>query len=140
MQQPLPVTNVVFLAALLLAVVSVVTLGASRNARGSLVVVIVSSKSDYVLVAAESRNTNALDHTPANDDACKIISAGGKTLFFETGESEYRSHQGDLWDTRAIARAVYLKSKNHDARTLSLAWVNEAQRQFARCPTKNCDQ
>jgi hypothetical protein len=117
-----------------LAAVSVIASAASRNARGSLVVAIVSPKGDYVVVAAESRNTNGWSHTPANDDACKIISLGGKTLFFEAGQSMYSSHQGDLWDSRAVARAVYLKSKNHDARALSLAWVNEAQRWFAKLP------
>ena len=118
------VTNVVFLAALVFSVVSVAVLADSRNSRGSLVVAIVSTKGDYVV----------MEDTPANDDACKIISVGGETIFFETGESEYRSHHGDLWDARAIARAVYLKSKDHDPHALSLAWVKEARRWFAQLP------
>src|SRR5579863_4845248 len=117
-----------------LAVVSLVASTVSPNIYGSLVVAIVSSKGDYVVIASESRNTSGWNHTPANDDACKIISVGGKTLFFETGESEYRSQRGDLWDARAIARTVYLKSRDHDAHVLSLAWVSEARRWFARLP------
>src|ERR1700729_633526 len=128
------VTNVVFLAALVFSVVSVAVLADSRNSRGSLVVAIVSTKGDYVVIAAESRNTNGSDRTPANDDACKIISVGGETIFFETGESEYRSHHRDLWDARAIARAVYLKSKDHDPHELSLAWIKKARRWFAQLP------
>jgi hypothetical protein len=134
MQQPSLVTNIVFLLVLELAFVSAVTPAASRNARGSLVVAIVSSKGDYMVIAAESRNTNGSDRTPANDEACKIISLGAKTLFFETGESEYRAHQGELWDARAVAREIYLKSKDHDPHALSLAWIKKAQRWFAQLP------
>ena len=120
--------------AAVLAIVSLVILTASRNIRGSLVVAIVSSKGNYVVVASESRNTNRAGLTPANDDACKIISVDGKTLFFETGESEYRSKRGDLWDARAVARAVYLKARERGAHALSLAWVNEARQWFAQLP------
>jgi hypothetical protein len=115
-----------------------VLLGASslwpQNIYGSLVVAIVSSKGEYVVIAAESRNTSGHTHAPANDDACKIIGLDAKTLFFETGESEYRSQHGDLWDSRAVARTVYLKSRHHDPDALSLAWMSAARSWFARLP------
>ena len=95
----------------------------------SLVVAIVSPNGDYVVVAAESRNTNGADLKPVDDDACKIISLDGKTLFFETGESYYHSpEKGERWDTRAIARTMSSKSKNHDAHALSLAWPESGPR------------
>jgi len=87
-----------------------------------------------VVTAAESRNTNGLDYSAVDNDACKIISLNGKTLFFETGESEYRSQHGDSWDARSVARAVYSKSRGGDAHGLSLAWINSARDWFAQLP------
>jgi hypothetical protein len=133
MQQSSLVTSIL-LSVVVLAVVTIAISLASKNVRGSLVVAIVSPKADYVVVAAESRNTNAADLKPVDDDACKIISLDGETLFFETGESYYRSQKGDRWDARTIARTVYSKSKNHDAHALSLAWAKAVQEWFARLP------
>src|SRR5271155_2459174 len=52
--------------------------------RGSSVVAIYSQKGDYVVVAAESRTAD-MNHKPLDDRACKIISLGNDTVFFETG-------------------------------------------------------
>ena len=58
MQQSLRMAKPIFLAAIVLVAVSAVAPAAFQNIRGSLVVAIVSPKADYVVVAAESRNTN----------------------------------------------------------------------------------
>lgn len=122
----------------LLVVALVVSLAsvtaASQNARGSLVIAVVSPKGEYVVLAADSRNTNGYDHKPANDDACKLIGLSKKILFFETGESEYRSNRGDLWDARAVARRVYLQSRSHNVHSLSLAWTAAARKWFSALP------
>ena len=51
--------------------------------RGSLVVWIVSKKTDYVVIGAESRTVDKSGNL-LDDRACKVISLGGDTLFFGT--------------------------------------------------------
>ena len=57
-----------------------------------------------------------------------------ETLFFEAGQSMYSSHRRRLVGLTCDCPGVYLKSKKHDAHALSLAWVDEAERWFARLP------
>jgi hypothetical protein len=100
---------------------------------GSLVVWIVSQRSDYVVIGAESRNTDKHLNV-LNDRACKIISLGNDTLFYETGNSEIWVQRGLPWSSRDAARSVYSSSPKHDATSLSAAWATNAVRWFYAQP------
>jgi|HubBroStandDraft_6_1064221.scaffolds.fasta_scaffold05471_6 hypothetical protein len=107
---------------LVIAVVAAITPVEVR--RGSLVVVTVSQKGDFVIVGAESRNVH--DNKPFNDKACKIISLGGDTVFFETGVAYIKITRGTVsvktgltWNSQSVARSVYERSKNRAADKLS---------------------
>ncbi|HWW13079.1 MAG TPA: hypothetical protein VN310_00340 [Candidatus Dormibacteraeota bacterium] len=94
-----------------------------------MVVFIVPAHGDYVVIGAESRNVdfhlNVLD-----DHTCKIISLGGDTLFYETGDSIIGVAGRRLWDSKAVARAVYNSSQKRDTLTLSTIWVTRAYNWF----------
>ncbi len=100
-----------------------------ESERGSLVVSIVSQKGDYVVAAAESRNTGGRDEAPDNK-GCKIISLGGDTLFFATGNVETGEGTRTTWDARETARKIYAKAVKRDALSLSSAWKDQALRRF----------
>jgi hypothetical protein len=101
--------------------------GLVEASHGSLVVAIVSQKADYVVVAAESRETDHFGRF-IGDTGCKIIALGGDTLFFEAGTSsvviqgEYRN----AWHAQALARSVYRRNRRHDALGLSTKWGADA--------------
>lgn len=102
-----------------------------QELRGSLVVFVVSDRADYVVIGAESRTVDG-DNKPVDDRACKIISLGGDTLFYETGNSELGDQHGKHWNSNGAARAVYATARNRDAQSLSLAWGNKALTWFYR--------
>jgi|SRR5580700_7698105 hypothetical protein len=104
--------------------------------RGSSVVAIYSQKDDYVVVAAESRNED-FNHKPLNDQACKIISLGNDTVFFETGIPVIGVLRGSNWNAQSVARAVYRRSKLHDPKSLSIAWGNGALKWFYGQPAQD---
>lgn len=101
-----------------------------RNMHGSLVVAIVSSKSEYVAVAAESRNLSRTDAIPSNDDACKVISLGD-ALFFHLGSSVYGPrNDGAVWDANDVARGLYRRSATRNAHYLAMEWIAQARQWF----------
>jgi hypothetical protein len=104
--------------------------------RGSLVLAMVSQKGDYVVVAAESRN-QGMNHELLDDRACKIISLGDDTVFFETGNAVNGLTHGTNWNALKTARAVYRASKMHDAKSLSVIWGNDALKWFQGQATQN---
>lgn len=99
-----------------------------RVRRGSLVVGIVPRSEDYVVLAAESRSNikKLKTQVSSGEQACKIISLNGDTLFYETGASSLESRGRESWSSPGTARAVYKQSKTHDATTLSLYWGQRA--------------
>jgi len=109
--------------ALLLASLSVLPEGGDR--RGSLVVLEFSRNSDYIVVAAESRQLDR-DGKPLDDRGCKIVALGRETLFFVTGFYRIQSGSGKPWNAIDVAGAVYRESQNHDALKLSEAWGDKA--------------
>jgi len=104
--------------------------------RGSLVLAMYSQKSDYVVVAAESRNTDS-SHKVIDDHACKIISLGNDTAFFETGVPVIGVFRGMNWNAQSVARSVYRRSNVHDPKNLSMAWGNAALTWFYGRPAKD---
>jgi len=97
--------------------------------RGSLVVVLVSKKADFVVVGAESRSVDLNLHF-VSDSSCKILSLGGNTLFYESGASK----GGKSWSSTGTARNVYKSSLNRDAFSLSAEWGKRALRWFNSLP------
>lgn len=97
--------------------------------RGSSVLAMYSQKGDYVVVAAESRNVDKT-HKFVDDRACKIISLGDDTVFFETGIPVIGVLRGTNWNAQSVARSVYRRSKVHDPKDLSIAWGNGALKWF----------
>jgi len=81
------------------------------------------------VVAAESRQVD-ISGNVLNDHACKIISLGEDTLFFETGAALIGVQKGESWDALSVARASYRESKKRDAQALSTAWGNVALNWF----------
>jgi hypothetical protein len=108
----------------------------AQTLHGSLVVFIVSSRADYVVVGAESRNTYRTGKV-LNDRACKIISLGGNTLFYETGNSVIGVYRGKPWSSEGTARSVYASSQKRDAVSLSAAWGTKALRWFYPQPEQD---
>jgi hypothetical protein len=104
--------------------------------RGSLVVAMYSQKGDYVVAAAESRNED-MNHKVLDDRACKIISLGTDTVFFETGTPAIGVFRGTNWDAQSVARSVYRGSKVHDPKDLSIAWGNGALKWFYGQPAQD---
>src|SRR5579864_6130050 len=90
--------------------------------RGTLVVSIVSQKSDYVVLAAKSHNSFVGYQVSgqSDNDACKIIRLGPNTLFFESGASVVGTLRGKLWDSNSAAREAFRDSQKHDAAALSI--------------------
>lgn len=89
--------------------------------RGSLVVWIVSKQADYVVVGAESRTLDS-ENKFINDSACKILSLGGDTLFYETGTDRTGVYAGKSWTAAGTARNVYKSSLKRDALSLATEW------------------
>jgi hypothetical protein len=100
--------------------------------QGSLVVLIVSRQSDYVVIGAESRASDLANHSK-DDQYCKIISLGGDTLFYMTGNAEI-SVLNINWNGRNAARSVYAKGQRRDAQSLAGAWRNRAIEQLSLVP------
>jgi hypothetical protein len=99
--------------------------------RGTLVVVMVPYKGDYVVVAAESRHAAVPAYgSPADDRACKIVELGRDTLFFDTGYDHININPGKPWDATSVARHVYRQSPKRDPVDLVTAWGNNAIRWF----------
>ena len=107
--------------------------------RGSLVVWIVSERADYVVIGAESREVNP-DLSSSNDRSCKIISLGGDTLFYGTGNVTLVPKHGVRWSSKAVARSVYVSSRKHDASDLSSAWGTKALRWFYSRPQEDLQE
>jgi hypothetical protein len=119
------------LAFVLMLVVAGVAEGQAR--RGSLVVMIVSKRADYVVIGAESRTLDVSNHT-FEDRSCKIISLGGDTLFYETGNAAIGVKGGVSWSSEGAARLVYAASQKRDAGDLARAWATKALRWFGSLP------
>jgi hypothetical protein len=96
---------------------------------GSLVVLVVSIRADYVVIGAESRQVDTKGKF-VDDCGCKIIALGKDTLFYETGSSEIGVYHGKPWSSKGAARSVYMSSKRRDATSLSRAWGILALRWF----------
>jgi hypothetical protein len=96
---------------------------------GTLVVGLISQTGDYVAVGSESRNLDK-NLKPIDDRACKVISLGKSTVFFETGSSIIGVLRGTNWDARTIARTAYRRAKVRDSESLSVAWGNLGLRWF----------
>lgn len=103
---------------------------------GTLVVLIVSQRADYVVIAAESRNVDQYGNR-LNDNSCKIISLGGEILFYEAGNSSASIVGGSSWNSQGAARAVYKYSQERNALNLSNAWRARALNWFSRLEEKN---
>jgi len=99
---------------------------------GSLVVWIVSERSDYVVIGAESRSVDSTERVVSDQD-CKIISLGGDTLFCETGSREIASTRRASWNSLATARSIYASSPNRDPVSLRNAWSEKAGQWLSRC-------
>jgi hypothetical protein len=125
------------LMATLIAAVAGVAEGQAR--RGSLVVMIVSKRADYVVIGAESRTLDVSKHT-FEDRSCKIISLGGDTLFYETGNAAIGVKGGTSWSSEEAARVVYAASENRDAGDLARAWATKALRWFAVQPRQTVER
>jgi hypothetical protein len=109
-----------------------------EDRRGSLVVLVFSKNSDYIVAAAESRE---LDRSgkPINDRGCKVIAVGNDTLFFATGFYRIANQSGVLWNALTVAGAVYKASNNHDALSLSDAWANRAFHWLRQLPEQDLE-
>lgn len=61
-----------------------ITHGQSVVRHGTAIFFFISEKGDYVVIAADSRQSD--EHgTPLNDEECKMIVLGSKTVFFASG-------------------------------------------------------
>ncbi len=125
------------LMATLIVVVAGVAEGQAR--RGSLVVMIVSKRADYVVIGAESRTLDVSNHT-FEDRSCKIISLGGDTLFYETGNAAIGVKGGTSWSSEGAARIVYASSPRRDAGDLARAWASTALRWFGVQPRQTVER
>jgi hypothetical protein len=101
--------------------------------RGSLVVWIVSKQADYVVIGADSRALN-FESKSINDSACKILSLGGDTLFYETGTARTGVYGGKSWTAASTARNVYKSSLKRDALSLATEWRKRTLRWFDSLP------
>jgi hypothetical protein len=109
-----------------------------REARGgSLAFWIVSRQKNYVVVGTDSRDVDLRTGNRVDDSACKVISLGGRTLFFELGVSRGELSDGKIWSPQELARDVYRSSKQRDAENLSVAWGKAAYNWFSRLFPKN---
>jgi hypothetical protein len=104
---------------------------------GSLAFWIVSRQKNYVVVGTESRNMDLRTGNRVDDSACKVISLGGRTLFFELGVSRGERSDGKIWSPQELAREVYRSSKQRDAENLSIAWGKAANNWFSGLFPKN---
>jgi len=98
--------------------------------RGSLVVFVFSKNSDFIIVAAESREIDR-NGKPLDDRGCKVITLGKDTLFFTTGSYRVAARSGEPWNALKVAGAVYKESKKRDALSLSNAWGKKALQWFS---------
>lgn len=111
-----------------------------KTRSGSLVVGIFSRNADYVVIGAESRRNYSGETTSADDDACKVISLGGNTLFFDAGTSGATLVNGDApWDSQSVARDVFRHSLTHDAPEMSAAWAKNAREWFSDLSQKSLE-
>jgi hypothetical protein len=108
----------------------------AQVAKGTLVVWIVSERSDYVVIGAESRTLDSRKNFP-DDRSCKVISLGGDTLFYETGSSVVGVRHGKSWSSKGAARAAYSSSRKHDVLSLTDEWGTRALRWFSSQPTQD---
>lgn len=106
--------------------------------QGTLVICIVSRNSDYVLVAADSRETDR-NHKRVGDDACKVIELDSRTLFVATGAAAVSLEGGKSWNSAAAARNVYAAAKYRHADSLATQWGDNAVSWFRARPTKFLD-
>jgi len=120
------------MATLIMAVAGVAE---AQARRGSLVVMIVSKRADYVVIGAESRTLDVSKHS-FEDRSCKIISLGGDTLFYETGNAAIGVKGGTSWSSEGAARGVYAASQKRDAGDLERAWATRALRWFGAQPRR----
>jgi hypothetical protein len=130
------------------ALIAVLILSAiipSKTEHGSLVVVFISPAGDYVVVGAESRNAH--DNRPLNDLACKIISLGNRTVFFESGDSFIKITRGTssiktgiTWNSNEVARSVFRQQRKSNPQQLSAAWSKEALKWFKAMPPQTLRQ
>ena len=103
--------------------------------RGTLVVWTVSRQADYVVIGADSRSFD-LDSKSINDSACKILSLGGDTLFYETGTAR-TVYGGKSWTAAGTARNVYKFALKHDALSLVTEWRDRTLRWFSSLPEED---
>jgi len=98
---------------------------------GTSIVWVVSKTGDYVVLAADSREFDAMGKLKPSDRACKVI-ALDNTVFFNSGNVLSRTYRGKPWRSLQAAREIYIASKDRQAEPLSIAWGNEAMTFFYR--------
>jgi hypothetical protein len=99
---------------------------------GTLILGLISRKGDYVVIGAESRNRH-MDGKPSDDEGCKVIALGNKSLFFEAGVANLKvSKDADSWNALTAARAAYRESKIRDAEHMSIGWAEIGREWFSK--------
>ena len=98
---------------------------------GTSIVWVVSETGEYVVLAADSRQSDAFGRVQPNDRACKVI-ALDDTVFFNSGSVLSKTYRGKPWSSLQAAREIYIASKDRQAEPLSIAWGNEAMTFFYR--------
>jgi hypothetical protein len=98
---------------------------------GTSIVWVVSETGEYVVLAADSREVDAMGRLKPSDRACKVI-ALDDTVFFNSGSVLSRTYRVGSWRSLKAAREIYIASKERQAEPLSIAWGNEAMTFFYR--------
>jgi hypothetical protein len=99
---------------------------------GTLILGLISRKGDYVVIGAESRNRH-MDGKPSDDEGCKVIALGNKSLFFEAGVANLKvSKDADSWNALSAARAAYRESKIRDAEHMLIGWADIGREWFSK--------
>jgi len=102
-----------------------------QTCHGTSIVWVVSETGEYVVLAADSREFDAMGKLKPSDRACKVI-ALDDTVFFNSGSVLSRTRRGKPWRSLQSARETYIASNDRQAEPLSIAWGNEALTFFYR--------
>lgn len=97
---------------------------------------VVSATGDYVVIATDSRMSATIrdprfKNEKSNNNNCKVI-ALDDTLFYDSGAAYIGGYRMDPWDAIQVAKEVYNASEDHQAQSLSTAWINRAKMWFSR--------
>jgi hypothetical protein len=97
---------------------------------GTSIVVVVSETGEYVVLAADSRETETSGKRKPSDKVCKVMQLDD-TLFFDAGTVVIGTRQGHPWNSKQVAKEIYRASKTHEAQALSIAWGKRALAWFS---------